>query len=47
MQDIFSINKVELFKYKAIDELIKQEPKTKVFYTGALKSDMETQSAMI
>ena len=32
------------FKYKAIDELIKQEPKTKVFYTGALKSDMETQS---
>ena len=32
------------FKYKAIDELIKQEPKTKVFYTGPLKSDMETQS---
>ena len=30
------------FKYKAIDELIKQEPKTKVFYTGALKSDFET-----
>jgi len=30
------------FKYKAIDELIKQEPKTKVYYTGALKSDFET-----
>ncbi len=30
------------FKYKAIDELIKQEPKTRVFYTGALKSDFET-----
>jgi len=32
------------FKFKAIDELIKQEPKTKVFYTGALKSDFETQT---
>ena len=32
------------FKYKAIDELIKQEPKTKVFYSGALKSDFETQT---
>ena len=32
------------FRYKAIDELIKQEPKTKVFYTGALKSDFETQT---
>ena len=32
------------FKYKAIDVLIKQEPKTKVFYTGALKSDFETQT---
>ena len=32
------------FKFKAIDELIRQEPKTKVFYTGALKSDFETQT---
>tara|TARA_B100000609_G_scaffold113426_1_gene90158 strand:- start:21 stop:1301 length:1281 start_codon:yes stop_codon:yes gene_type:complete len=33
------------FKYKAIDELIKQEPFEEPYvYTGALKSDMETQT---